>query len=204
MQASGATLKSEIPVRNGMSKKGGLADPSIIAPYDKEMKQLVNVIVETPQGSRNKYAFDEKKKIFQLKKVLPTGMDFPYDFGFIPSTRADDDDPIDVLLLMDEPAFPGCLVRARLIGAILGMEKQDGKKVRNDRLVAVSEKSLLYGSIGRLGDLGAYFLDQLERFFTNYHSLDGVNFRVLVTCCPSEARALLKRSRKMAKKKAQQ
>jgi len=66
-------------------------------------KGSLQVVIETPKGSRNKYAFDEKQKIFALKKVLPAGMAFPYDFGFIPSTIAEDGDPVDVLALMDEP-----------------------------------------------------------------------------------------------------
>lgn len=184
-----------------MSKKRrGLANPTTLDSYDKSAKELINVIVETPKGSRNKYCFDEDKQIFGLKKVLPAGMDFPYDFGFVPSTRADDDDPIDVLLLMDEPAFPGCLVRARLIGAILGEEIQDGKKERNDRLIAVAEKSSLYGHVRRIDDFEPFFLKQLEVFFVDYHSLDGTKFRVVGSCGPDEARKLLKRSRKLAKK----
>jgi len=89
----------------------------------------VHVIIETPKGSRNKYAFDAEKRIFALKRVLPTGMAFPYDFGFIPSTKADDGDPTDVLVLMDEPAFPGCLLKCRLIGVIEGLQ---GKKKENE------------------------------------------------------------------------
>jgi inorganic pyrophosphatase len=84
--------------------------------YDPEDKSLVNVIVETPRGSRNKFAYDDELAIIRLKKVLPAGMEFPYDFGFIPSTRAADGDPLDALLLMDESAHPGTLMRCRLIG----------------------------------------------------------------------------------------
>ena len=65
------------------------------------------MIIETPKGSRNKYAYDPQERIFELRKVLPAGMAFPY-FGFVPSTTAGDGDPLDVLVLMDEPAFPGC------------------------------------------------------------------------------------------------
>ncbi len=78
----------------------------------------LNVIIETPKGSRNKFKFDEKLGIFTLKHVLPLGAVFPFDFGFIPSTRGEDSDPLDVLVLMDEPAFAGCLVPARLLGVI--------------------------------------------------------------------------------------
>jgi len=108
-----------------MSKKNGkrgaaLADPSRLNPLDSDDKQMLRVVVETPKGSRNKFAFDPDQHLFQLKKVLPTGMAFPYDFGFVPSTKAEDGDPIDVLVLMDEPAFPGCVLNCRPIGVIEG------------------------------------------------------------------------------------
>ena len=96
-----------------MSKKNGMADPSRLKPVYGDDKQLLRVIVETPKGSRNKFAFDQDQHIFELKKVLPAGMAFPYDFGFVPSTEADDGDPVDVLVLMDEPAFPGCTLKCR-------------------------------------------------------------------------------------------
>src|SRR5580698_6307855 len=94
-----------------------LVDPTKLKPVDKK-DGVLQVIVETPKGSRNKFSFDPDQEIFALKKVLPAGMNFPYDFGFLPRTLAEDGDPIDVLLLMDEPAFPGVLVRSRLIGVI--------------------------------------------------------------------------------------
>ena len=103
-----------------------LADPTQLKPLNKQ-EGLLQVIVETPAGSRNKFAFDPDQRIFAVKNVLPAGMTFPYDFGFLPQTIAADGDPIDVLLLMDEPAFPGCAVPARLIGVIEG-EQIDGKK----------------------------------------------------------------------------
>jgi inorganic pyrophosphatase len=116
-----------------MSKKNGknglraLADPSLLEPYDPDDKDILHVVIETPKGCRNKYAFDPEHEIFALKKVLPAGMAFPYDFGFIPSTEGEDGDPLDVLVLMDEPAFAGCLLKCRIIGVIKG-EQSDGKK----------------------------------------------------------------------------
>src|ERR1700691_1170739 len=101
-----------------------LADPTKLKPIVKT--GLVQVIIETPSGSRNKFAYDPDQGIFALKKVLPAGMVFPYDFGFLPQTMAPDGDPVDVLVLMDEPAFPGCAVKARLIRGIEG-EKADGE-----------------------------------------------------------------------------
>lgn len=142
---------------------------------------MVQVVVETPAGSRNKFAFDPEQSIFALKKVLPAGMSFPYDFGFLPQTLAPDGDPIDVLLLMDEPAFPGIAVRARLIGVIEG-EQVDGKKrTRNDRLVAVAEANHIYAKVRKLTDLPNKWIKELETFFVNYHGLEGKTYR-LVGC----------------------
>ena len=114
----------------------GLADPSHLPPLETEDGTTINVVIETPKGSRNKYAFDAERKIFQLKRVLPVGMAFPYDFGFIPSTKADDGDPVDVLVLMDEPAFPGCLLKCRVIGVIEG---EQGKKNRKNATIRASQ-----------------------------------------------------------------
>src|SRR6201996_654635 len=91
-----------------------------LAPFDPEDKQLLQVIIETPRGSRNKFAYDPKQQVFAVKAVLPAGMAFPYEFGFVPSTKADDGDPVDVLVLMDEPAFPGCTLMCRPIGVKIG------------------------------------------------------------------------------------
>ena len=116
-----------------MTKKASrsLANPTLLKPVDKH-DGILQVIIETPKGSRNKFAFDDKQNIFALKDVLPAGMTFPHDFGFLPKTLAPDGDPIDVLLLMDEPAFPGIAVRARLIGIIEG-EQIEGKKTYSQR-----------------------------------------------------------------------
>jgi inorganic pyrophosphatase len=151
-----------------------LANPTQLKPIDKK-DGILQVIVETPKGSRNKYAFDPDQGIFALKKVLPAGMTFPYDFGFLPQTIADDGDPIDVLLLMDEPAFAGCAVRALLIGVIEGEQLDGKKKVRNDRIVAVAEANHMYANIRRLKDLPKQFLKELQEFFVNYHTLRARN-----------------------------
>jgi len=163
-----------------MSKKKviGLSNPTLLKPIDKS-HGLIQVIIETPKGSRNKFAFDEKQKIFAVKRVLPAGMTFPYDFGFLPRTLAPDGDPIDVLLLMDEPAFPGVAVRARLIGVIEGEQVEGKKRTRNDRLLAVAEVNHEYAYLKKLGDLPKQFLHELEEFFVNYHRLEGKQYKLL-------------------------
>jgi inorganic pyrophosphatase len=144
--------------------KGALADPSQLQSLDREEHAIIQVVIETPKGSRNKYAFDAKQKIFELKKVLPAGMAFPYDFGFIPRTQAEDGDPTDVLVLMDEPAFPGCLLKCRLIGIIEGEQGDKKHKERNDRVVAVEKENHSFADIRRIEDLGKTFVRELERF----------------------------------------
>jgi|SRR5438270_9733065 len=155
---------------------------------------LVQVVVETPKGSRNKYAFDPKRRTFRLKKVLPEGMSFPLDFGFIPSTEADDGDPLDVLLLMDQPVFPGCLVDARLIGVMEAEQSEDGKTNRNDRLIAVCDASHTHSDVRSVGDLNDRLLREIEQFFVNYNALSGKKFKVLACKGPRAAAKCLKRA----------
>jgi inorganic pyrophosphatase len=164
----------------------GLADPSRLRPTDED-GQTIQVIIETPKGCRNKYAFDEEQHIFELKKVLPAGMAFPYDFGFVPSTKAEDGDPIDVLVLMDEPAFPGCLLKCRPIGIIEGEEGKKGDKERNDRIVAVEQDNHRWAHVEHIDDLGKQFVRELEEFFVNYHELTGKKYEVIDVRGPGEA-----------------
>jgi inorganic pyrophosphatase len=172
-----------------------LVYPTKLKPVDKKDGTL-QVIVETPKGSRNKFAFDPDQGIFALKKVLPAGMVFPYDLGFLPQTIADDGDPIDVLLLMDEPAFTGCAVRAVLIGVIEGEQVDGKKKVRNDRLLAVAEANHMYSNIRKLADLPKKFLDELQDFFVNYHNLEGKKYKLLGCKGPDKALDLIKKAHK--------
>jgi inorganic pyrophosphatase len=149
------------------------------------------VVIETPKGSRNKFAFDEKRKIYRLKKVLPVGMAFPYDFGFVPSTKAEDGDPVDVLVLMDEPAFPGCLLESRVIGVIEGDEGSKKEKVRNDHIVAIERANHSFSDISHIREVGKKFVRELEEFFVNYHALSGKKYRVLDVKGPTKANRLI-------------
>lgn len=136
-------------------------------------------IVETPGGSRNKYNWEPGERAFRLGKVLPEGFVFPHDFGFFPNTEADDGDPVDVLILGDEPTFPGCRVEVRLIGVIEGEQLKKGKRERNHRLIAVAEESRRYARVISLSDLGSNVIEELEHFFVMYHLNDGTTYRVV-------------------------
>jgi inorganic pyrophosphatase len=137
---------------------------------------LVNVVVETPAGSRNKFRFDEKRGLFLLHKVLPAGTSFPFDFGFVPGTRAEDGDPLDVLLLGEEATFTGCLVTVRLLGSIEARQTEKGSTIRNDRLIGTPETPKIKPRARTLGDLPARLLDQIEHFFVAYNEFEGRRF----------------------------
>ena len=166
----------------------GLGDPSRLPARDRDDAKTLHVVIETPKGSRNKYVFDERWRVFVLKKVLPEGMVFPYQFGFVPSTLAEDGDPLDVLVLMDEPAFPGCLVCCRPVGIIEGEQGTSKKAVRNDRIVAIEANTHNYAHIAHVDDLGKPFVAELCDFFVNYHKLSKEHFRVLDVKGPRAAR----------------
>src|SRR5436305_1986256 len=119
-----------------MSKKlkSGIAAPITLKPFNKEDDSTVHVVIETPKGCQNKYKFDPVLRSFRLNRVLPSGMAFPYDFGFVPSSQADDGDPADVLLLMDYPVFPGCGVESRIIGVIEGEQEAEGNNSNRSSL----------------------------------------------------------------------
>ena len=157
---------------------------------DKESGHL-NAIIETPKGSRNKFKYDEKLGLFKLSGTLPVGNVFPFDFGYIPSTKGDDGDPLDMLLLMDEPAFTGCLVPAKLIGVIEAEQTEEGETTRNDRLIAVAADSRNHSDVRFLGDLNSNLLHEIERFFISYNETKGKKFEVLDHVGPERARELI-------------
>lgn len=140
--------------------------------------ETVHVVIETAKGSRNKYACDPERGVFMLKGVLPEGTSFPYDFGFIPSTKGGDGDPLDVLVIMDAPAFAGCLIEVRIIGAIEAEQtERDGHVERNDRLIGVATHAHMHGDIRALSDLRPRMIDEIEGFFEHYNRLAGKAFR---------------------------
>ena len=154
------------------------------------------VIIETPKGSRNKLKFDPATRQFKLSKVMPEGMMFPYDFGYIPATKAEDGDPLDVLVLTDAPLFPGCEVDCRLIGVIKAEQEQEGETKRNDRVIAVAEQSLLYSETYSLTNLNATVVKQIEDFFVNYQRVRNVRVKILDRESPADAQMVVQKASK--------
>jgi inorganic pyrophosphatase len=194
------------------SRPDGVANPEELEPFVKKPEEsttgtaeagdrLLQVVIETPKGSRNKYSWSEEQRCFLLKAALPAGMVFPYDFGFVPQTKAEDGDPIDVLVLMDEPAFPGCALMARLIGVIEGEQTSPKTApVRNDRLVAVAETAHAYANFRKLRDMPEQTLREIEEFFVNYHRLQGKRFKLLGNKGERTALELIEKARSHAAK----
>lgn len=171
---------------------------ALIVPFEKD---LINVIIETPKGARNKYSYDPKTDAFRLKKTLPLGMMFPFDFGFIPQTKGGDGDPLDVLVIMEEPSYPGCVVPCRLLG-VLEAEQTEKEKgtVRNDRLIAVSDSSIIYKSITKMKELNKSMVKEMEHFFVNYNRQEGRLFKPLGWGGVKTAGALIAKGIKNKKK----
>jgi inorganic pyrophosphatase len=157
-----------------------------LAPTDEEGR--LRAVLESPQGSRHKLKYLADDQTFEVSTTLPAGMSMPFDFGFFPGTKAADGDPLDVLVLMDGPAYPGIVVAVRLLGVIEAEQSDDGgEPYRNDRLIAVADGSTERGELRRLSDL--------EAFFETYGRLAGKSFRPLGRRGERVARRLLDEAR---------
>lgn len=156
-------------------------------------------IVECPKDGRIKYDYDPKTKAFELKRLLPDGMSFPLDFGFVPGTLAADGDPLDIEILNDEPACVGAMVECRLVGLIEGEQTEDGQTYRNDRVLGVACASHLFKDVRAAGDLEESVIKNLTQFWVNYEGLRGVSFRVLAVKGPPAAVKAVKDAQRKAK-----
>lgn len=159
--------------------------------YNKE--GYVNAIIETPYKSRNKFGYDPETGLFKLNKVLPAGLAFPCDMGFIPGTKGEDGDPLDILVLMDELTYPGCLVECRLFGVLTAVQKENGKKIRNDRFLGVPAVSPEYDHLKKPHDLNPDKLRHIIGFFENYNKQESKEFKLLDIEGPKEAHKLIKK-----------
>lgn len=169
------------------------ADP---ASLPVRRKGLTVAVIETPSGSGNKLKFDDELGVYRLDRVLPAGMHFPFEFGFIPETLAEDGDPLDVLVLLDSPVHPGCVIEVRLIGIIQAEQRERGRRTweRNDRLVAVAGGPKGHAAFQSISDVDPFRLAAIESFFAAYHALDGERFRVVARRGVTAAEAAIRRA----------
>nr|WP_199330555.1 inorganic diphosphatase [Microcoleus sp. FACHB-68] len=129
---------------------------------------MINVLVEIPAGSKNKYEFDKDLQAFALDRVLYSSVQYPYDYGFVPNTLADDGDPLDGMVLIDQPTFPGCVIAARPIGMLLMIDGGD----HDEKILCVPDKDPRYSHIKSLQDVAPHRLDEIAEFFKTYKNLE--------------------------------
>lgn len=160
----------------------------------------LNVIVETPRGSGWKFAYHRESGLFSVSGFLPRGLFFPFEFGFVPQTLADDGDPLDVLVLVESPTFPGCCLQSRPVGVLEAQQREEGKTIRNDRLIAVPVESRAHDSIRTLQDVGKQALDEIEQFFATYDEANGKVFLPLARRGPDVAHELVLKAQALARR----
>ena len=155
--------------------------------------ELVHVVVETPRGARAKLTFDPELKTFVLSKALMLGLSYPYDWGFIPSTRAEDGDPLDAMVIHDVATTPGLVLRCKLIGVLQTIQKTKHEQIRNDRLIAVPKDSHR--------ERPPEVKEELEKFFVATDELEAKTLKFLGWQGPAQAKKLVRRCEKIFKKK---
>jgi inorganic pyrophosphatase len=146
-----------------------------MSPPPGEFPDVVEVVVEIPRGSRNKYEYDEKAGVFRLDRVLASAVHYNFDYGFIDGTRSGDGDHTDALLLIDEPTFPGCRVWARPIG---GLEMRDEKGF-DFKVLCVAVGDPHQSHVEQLDQVRPHRLVEIEHFFETYKLLEAKDTEVL-------------------------
>jgi len=169
-----------------------MADLTNLANNLDEEKCVCRAIIETPRNFRNKFDYDPVSNLFVLGGLLPEGMMFPFDFGFIPSTLGDDGDPVDILVLMDAPAHVGCMLDVRILGIIEARQSENGTTETNSRLLGAAIHSYDHADLDSIDDVSKTLLSQLEEFFISYNKQRGKKFRVTGTGGPKKAIRFLK------------
>ena len=139
----------------------------------------VHAVVETPRGSRAKFSYDPKLEAFTLSKSLITGLTYPNDWGFVPSTKAADGDPIDIMVIHDAATFPGMVLTCRLIGILQIEQKSKGNAERNDRLFAVPRRSHMEQALRHVRDISLPIQQELEKFFIATDELESKKLKII-------------------------
>lgn len=155
-------------------------------------KEHIFAVVETPRGSTCKLDFDPELRVFTLAKPLMRGLTYPYDWGFIPSTTADDGDPLDVLIIHDTKTYPGVL-RCNPVGVLEVIQRKKGKEERNDRVFAVPDRSPLEADISDIRHLPARAVEELEQFFRATDALEDKELEFLGWRGPEHAVKMIKK-----------
>jgi inorganic pyrophosphatase len=156
-----------------------------------ESPELVRMIVEIPKGSTNKYEYDGKLGVFRLDRALYSPMHYPGDYGFIPGTLAEDNDPLDVLTLVQECSFTGCMIEVRPVGVLNMVDDKEG----DQKILAVPNRNPRYDQIHTMDQIFSHVRREIEHFFTIYKELEGKHTRMQGWGGPKEARKAIMDSR---------
>jgi len=140
-----------------------------------EFPEVINGVIEIPKGSRNKYEYDKEIGSFILDRVLYSSVVYPADYGFIPQTIYDDGDPMDIMVLMEQATFPGCVVASRPIGIMRMIDCGD----KDYKILAVPIDDPIYKDIKDISDVPLHILDKIEEFFKTYKNLEGKKVEIL-------------------------
>jgi inorganic pyrophosphatase len=135
----------------------------------------VTTVVEIPAGSRNKYELDKQSGLLRLDRVLYSAVHYPGDYGLIPRTLHEDGDPLDILVIVNEPTFPGCQIDSRPIGVLRMLDRGDP----DDKILAVPTNDPYYGEYFDIADLPAHYLREVEHFFRIYKDLEGKRVEIV-------------------------
>jgi inorganic pyrophosphatase len=161
-----------------------------------------HVVVESPRGASVKWKFDPALNALSISRPLPLGLTYPYDWGFVPSTRAPDGDPLDALVLWEQPGFPGAVLPCRVIGALkVEQNKKGGGRERNDRLIAIPLASQRQAGLNDVAALATREREELEAFFREAVRLEDKALALLGWAGPKEGAALLTRALRAARRR---
>jgi inorganic pyrophosphatase len=158
-------------------------------PIGARAPEIVNAVVEVPGGQANKYEYDATLEVFRLDRPLYASVHYPGDYGFFPSTRSSDGDPLDALILVQDPTFPGCVIEVRPIGVLEMIDQQ----VPDQKILAVAQSSPIHKGICNHTDLDPHVLREIEHFFTVYKQLEGKHTEVRGWRDGAHARSVIQR-----------
>lgn len=161
-------------------------------PIGKEAPEVVNVVIEIPAGSRNKYEYDEELHVIKLDRVAYSAMAHPYDYGFIPETRCEDGDHLDAFVLLDHSVFPGCLVAARPVGLLRMIDDGD----RDEKLICVPADDVRYKHITDLDQLSPHLPKEIQHFYEHYKDLQNKKTEIIGWDNAEAARAMVVEAQK--------
>lgn len=165
-------------------------------PIGDKAPEVVNVVIEIPAGSKNKYEYDEELHAIKLDRVGYAAMAHPYDYGFIPGTRSEDGDHLDAFVILDHSVFPGCVVAARPVGVVKMVDDGEG----DEKIICVPAKDVRYDHVTELDQLTSHLPKEIQHFFEHYKDLQNKKTEITGWGDASEAKEIIKAAEETFKK----